>query len=464
VDSTELTAREVACRLLPLLSATSEVITEGLVFITCKSDESGIPGDAPLCVVRPASVDDVRAVVNFCRENGISIAPRGGGTGLEGGAVPLGRCLVLDTSSLDQIIKICPDERMAYVGAGVTAARLNHLVGEHGLFFATAPAGSAESATIGGLISTNAKGMYSLRYGSASDSVCGVDVVLADGSCSFFGHRVRHSSSGYDMKHLFAGAEGTIGIIVSAIVKLIPLPPLKVASYSTFSRLSDAAAFCADVAAWVPEAAAIELVSSGTVKSILKVLPGCGLPPADLVMIEIHADPEAAENAALILAELAFDRAGVPFLPGPDVDPWEIRHRFTGIISEQSKGGHPFRFDAAVPTTALEQYVTAVELAAAELNPGITCIFGHGGAGIVHVLLPVGGKPGQWTPEQATDLKTFALESALELNGTVSGEHGIGLTSITEAAIENATSIKWMKAIKALFDPTNMMNPGKLLG
>jgi len=442
------------------------VLTDPAAQAGMRSDQSGIVGPLPLCTVRPGDAEDVRLVVSVCRDDGVPIVARGGGTGLEGGCVPVLDCVVIDTSSLDAILRISPEDRLATVGAGVTAERLNSLVAEHGLFFPVAPAGAAESATMGGMVSTNARGMHAVKYGSAGDNLLAATVVMADGTLARFGHDVFHSSSGLRMAALLAGAEGILGVITEVTVRLHPLPEARKSILLEFDNLEDAADVCALIAAYVPDAAAIEIVSAPTISVLLSAFPDAGFPPAgeSLVMIELHGGPESIGCAADTVLDIAADHDGRPFVPPRGTDPWADRHRFTRAISAMSCEGRPCRFDAAVPLTRLTEYIRCLEQAAASV-PGrpTTCIFGHAGAGIMHVLLPIGDKPGLWGTAAAAAFRLASTKTALSLGGTASGEHGIGLSSIGPCAAENAASIHWMRAVRLALDPQEIMNPGKVL-
>lgn len=454
-------------RIILSIGPRAVVLTDRLAQAGMRSDQSGIIGPIPLCTVRPGNTEDVRRVVAQCRVCGVPIVPRGGGTGLEGGCVPVPGCVVIDTSSLDDVVSISPEDRTATVGAGVTAERLNRLIGEHGLFFPVAPTGAAEDATMGGMVSTNARGMYAIKYGSAGDNLLAATVVLADATVARFGHGVAHSSSGLRIAALLAGAEGILGVITEVTVRLHALPTTRSSVFIEFDHMDDAADVCGLVAAFVPDAAAIEIVSPATVAILMLTVPNAAFPPGgeSFVMVELHGGPEAVAWATDTILDIAADHGGRPWQPPGGGDPWADRHRFTRAISAMSDNGRPYRLDAAVPLTKLTEYIRRLEeLAAGVPGHPPACVFGHAGAGIVHVLMPGGNQDGLWTDTAATGFKHAAIQAALSLGGTTSGEHGIGLSSIECCAIENSNSIQWMRAIKKALDPANLMNPGKVLG
>jgi D-lactate dehydrogenase (cytochrome) len=244
-----------------------------------------------------------------------------------------------------------------------------------------------------------------------------------------------------------------------------PVPPTKQSVFIDFDALGDAAAFCAQVAAYVPDAAAIEIVSAATIRTIQETLPDTGFPAMgeSLVMIELHAGPEACAAAVETILSLGADFSGHEYAPPAGADLWADRHRFTRQISAMSENGHPYRFDAAVPLDCLRQYLDklAAHVATVPGRPP-ACVFGHAGAGIVHVLLPAG--PALWSLAAAREFRDMAIAAALRMGGTASGEHGIGLTSVDACARENATALPWMRAVKRALDPAGIMNPGKVLG
>ncbi|HNZ03675.1 MAG TPA: FAD-binding oxidoreductase [Myxococcota bacterium] len=439
-----------------------------------RTDKSGLVGRLPLAVVRPASVQDVQAVCRVVHQAAldglqppVAIVPRGGGTGLSGGAVPVGPSIVLDMTTLDRIGPAVPDTGLVHCQAGVTIDRLNRLYASEGLFFPVMPTGAGETATVGGVISTNARGMYAMKYGSAGDNVCSLDCVLSDGRLVRLGHDVRESSSGLNLAPLLVGAEGTLAVIVAATVRLHPRPVSEASVFLAFDDPGDAARACAVLRRASPAIAALELVSRGTVELINRVIPDSGFPRGKTVlMLSVHSDSWSDTQVDTSWLDLLDDPGHSPvtrWSPDRAQAPWEARHRFTGVISEMSDEGRPVRLDPAVGLENLGGYVDWLERAASDLGGHERiCIFGHAGVGLLHILLATGAPP-LWPRETAEAFRRAAIKHAIELGGTVTGEHGVGMAAIDLSAIENAPSMNLMSTIKHTLDPTGIMNPGKVL-
>ena len=464
-----------------MLDQLARLLGPGAEFLRCgaclgayRTDKSGLIGRLPLAVVRPGSVEDVQAVCRVVHQDAldghqptVAIVPRGGGTGLSGGAVPVGPSIVLDMTALDRIGPAIPVRGLVHCQSGVTIYRLNHLYASEGLFFPVMPTGADETATVGGVISTNARGMYAIKYGSAGDNVCSLDCVLADGRLVRLGHDVRESSSGLNLAPLMVGAEGTLSIIVAATVRLHPRPISETSVFLAFDETGDAARACAVLRRASPSIAALELVSSGTVELINRVIPDSGFPAGKTVlMLNVHSDSWADSRIDISWLDLLDDPGHPPVIrwsPDRAQAPWEARHRFTGIISEMSDEGRPVRLDPAVGLEHLGEYVEWLERTATSLggHEG-TCIFGHAGVGLLHILLATGSPP-MWPRETAEAFRRAAISRAIELGGTVTGEHGVGRAAIDRAAIENAPALNLMSTIKKTLDPAGIMNPGKVL-
>ncbi len=461
-------------RIASLLGSDAEFLRGDAGLGAYRTDRSGVVGRMPLAVVRPGSVQDVQAVCRVVHEAAagghqppVAIVPRGGGTGLSGGAVPVGPSIVLDMTAMDRILAAVPESGLVHCQAGVTIDRLNRLYASEGLFFPVMPTGADETATVGGVISTNARGMYAMKYGSAGDNVCSLDCVLADGRLVRLGHDVRESSSGLNLAPLMVGAEGTLSVIVAATVRLHPRPVSQTSVFLAFDDPGDAARACAVLRRASPSIAAIELASHGTIELINKVIPDSGFPSGRTVlMLAVHSDSWSDSQIDTSWLDLLDDPGHPPvtrWSPDRANAPWEARHRFTGIISEMSDEGRPVRLDPAVGLERLGEYVEWLEHTATSLggHEG-TCIFGHAGVGLLHILLATGSPP-LWPRETAEAFRHAAISRAIELGGTVTGEHGVGMAAIDLSAIENAPSMNLMSTIKNTLDPAGIMNPGKVL-
>jgi len=427
-------------------------------------DESDLPGVLPACTCRPRTTAEVAAVIRVAMEHGVPVTVRGGGSGLEGGAIPLAGGIVLDLSRMDGVLAVSPDERVVVAQPGVTHDRLNRLLRSTGLHFPPSPGGSGDVATLGGMVSTDASGLYSLRHGGTRRWVRGLEAVTGTGEVLRVGGRVPKSSAGYDLKDLLVGSEGTLGVVTEVTLGLEPLPAGFVRATLAFPTIEEACEAAAEMAGYVPELAAVELADRETMEA-LRALPGLGdVPGEDLLMIEAQGRPgECAAGREAALEVAAAHGGQVVEEIG---DPWALRHRMTRTLREAAHPAGVARTDCAVPLPALARFVNEIKSLAAAggtaQTPRRAYVFGHAGVGIVHCLMPLGGA-GSWTPDEARAARDSLAARAVALGGTVSGEHGIGLGQRDLLALEHPDGIAWMRRLKAIFDPRGILNPGKVL-
>lgn len=435
------------------------VFTEGPVVRAASSDESDMGSVAPVCVVRPSNAAEVQAVVGLAVEHGVPLTARGAGTSLEGSSIPSPGAVVVDFSALDAVKDLVPEEQRVTVGPGIVYERLNRLLKPHGLFFPPSPGGSADVATVGGMVSTDASGIYALKYGGTRRWVLALDVVTGRGEALGVGRAVPKTSMGYDLKDLFVGAEGTLGLITSVTLRLAPLPPEARKGGFLFDDLARACAAAAEMAAFISEMAALELCDAETL-DLLRALPAYGtLPAGHALFIEVHGRAEDCRAGLEAATDVAAGHGGSP-LPPALPDPWELRHRTTGVIREGARPLGVVRTDCAVPLRTLADFVADAKARAADRGRTLH-VFGHVGLGILHILMPLAG-PGAWTRDEALAEKHRLALAAIGLGGTASGEHGVGLGHRDLLAAEHPVGLAYMRGIKALFDPHDLLNPGKV--
>ncbi len=436
------------------------VFTSGPEASAASRDESDMEPVEPLAVVRPREAQEVVEVVRFALAHGVPLTARGAGTSLEGSSIPSPGAVVVDFSALDQVTDLVPEEQRVTVGPGMVYERLNRLVKPHGLFFPPSPGGSADVATVGGMVSTDASGIYALRYGGTRRWVQALEVVTGRGEAMRVGSLVPKTSVGYDLKDLFVGAEGTLGLITSVTLRLAPLPPDARKAGFLFDDLHDACGAAAEMAAFIPEMAALELCDAETL-GLLRALPAYTLLPAGhALFVEVHGraqDCEAGLSAATVVAQSHRGRPMPEDLP----DPWEMRHRTTGVIRESARPLGVVRTDCAVPLRRLADFVSKAKARAASQGRTLH-VFGHVGLGILHVLMPLCG-PGAWSREDALAEKRRLGLAAVQEGGSASGEHGVGLGNRDLLACEHPVGLSYMRGLKALFDPLGILNPDKVL-
>ncbi|MGB9495383.1 MAG: FAD-binding oxidoreductase [Azonexus sp.] len=434
------------------------------------SDWRGRYRGAAQCVVRPANSAEVAAVVKACIEAGVAIVPQGGNTSLCGAATPdaSGRAVVVSLGRLNRIVAVDPQNNTISVDAGCTLAAVQDAARAADRLFPLALA-SEGSCQIGGNLSTNAGGVQVLRYGNMRELTLGLEVVLPNGEIWDGLRGLRKDNTGYDLKQLFIGAEGTLGIITGAVLKLFPLPAtlvtcwLNVCSPSVAVDLLNAAktAFDADLTAF-------ELVSETALGLVLKNIPALTRPTAAspwYILAEFSgAEPEAVEDwLAARLVTGAVSDAAIARSETQAKKLWALREN----ISEAQKiEGISIKHDVAVPVSRIPEFLARADAALEKAFPGIRIVtFGHVGDGNLHY---------NQSQADAQDNAAFiAAQPAVNrivhdtvhaLNGSISAEHGIGQLKREELLrYKSPVEIALMRTIKQALDPRGLMNPGKVI-
>jgi FAD/FMN-containing dehydrogenase len=409
-------------------------------------------------VVRPGSTEEVAAVVRACAASGLGIVPQGGNTGLVGGSVPMGGELVLSLTRLAELDPVAPDGQVT-VGAGATLASVQKHAAAAGWAFGV-DLGARDSATIGGMVATNAGGVNVLRFGMMREQVVGIEAVLADGSvvCRMSG--LAKDNTGYDLAGLLVGSEGTLGVITAVRLQLVPPLPRQALALLGLSSVAEAVTLTGELRRRLSNITAAELFLVQGLEIVLRrarrPAPFAQRHPA-YVLIECGdtgADPSEALVAAL--ADIGFDGDAVLETdPGARERLWELRERHTESISAE---GVPHKLDVAVPVPKIAELVERIGPAVEEVAPGTHCIvFGHLGDGNLHVNL-LGPRP----EDEAADNAVLAV--VLELGGTISAEHGIGRAKRRWLVADRGEAdVAAMRAIKRALDPGGILNPGVLL-
>jgi len=435
------------------------------VLYTYSRDASLITG-MPDYAVRPVCTEEVTKVVSFAARHKIPIVPRGIGSGLEGGCVPVRGGIVLDMHNMDKIVEINPKSLYAIVEPGVTHANLNTELAKEGFFFAPDPA-STDFCTIGGMISTNASGMTCLKYGDTRKSVLGLEVVLADGTIINTGSKTMKNVGGYDLTSLFVGAEGTLGIITRAILKVIPRPQIRatVASYfDDVSKVGDAvvAIFARGV---IP--AACELMDRSAIRAVSKYKPEIGLPDVDAMLIINLEGSKATVN----------DEVAVVISACKQVNAVEVKKASTqeemdslwagrrAVLSaayrlDDNKAAPNVAGDYGVPIEHVAHMLKEVRRIAKESGIDIVS-YSHVGDGNLHGAMVVNVLDEEELA-RAEKAGEEIYNTVLKLGGTIAPEHGVGASKVKWLKKEQASSYECMLAMKKMFDPNNIMNPGKL--
>ncbi len=421
----------------------------------------------PSAVAFPGSAAEIGVIMKLATDISLPVIPRGAGTGMTGGALAVRGGLVLALSRLNRIVEIDRDNQVAVVEPGVITGQFQAEVKKLGLFYPPDPA-SLNFCTIGGNVANGAGGPSAVKYGVTRDYVLGLEVVLPDGSIIHTGVRTAKGVVGYDLTRLFVGSEGTLGLITKITLRLLALPAEKNTFLVLTPDLAQAARLVAEILQGGILPSTLEYMDKTALTTVARYFP-VTLPAATgaLLLIEVDGDSQAVENQGAKLLGLLH------------------KHRTTGEILEirQAKGmaeiealwaarrsispasfqlkPHKISEDVVVPRSRIPDLVAFTEALADELDLPILT-FGHAGDGNIHVNIMLDrDNPAELNKGLAAKKRLFA--HVLDLNGTLSGEHGVGLTKAPFVARElDESSIRIMQQIKKVFDPRNIMNPGKM--
>lgn len=414
----------------------------------------------PDVVVFPETAEDVERVMQVAAELRIPVTPVAVNSSLEGHTVPLRGGISLDVSRMNSILEFRPEDLLVVVQPGVTYPQLNDFVRRSGLFF---PVDPGAHASLGGMVSTNASGTAAVRYGVASDYVLAMEVVTPNAGRMRLGSRARKSSSGYNLKSLFCGAEGTLGVITELTVRLVGLPEAASAARVTFDGAAAAATFVTNlIQAGVP-VARCELVDALSIEAINR-FRGTDYPEEMTVFLEFHGNPAGVAADAEFAEQLAEGAGASGFEsssePGERERLWEARHSFFYAVTAANAGRSSLVTDVAVPVSHLAESVGRA-LAGCRERGLNAYLVGHVGDGNFHIT--IFHDPGEEERQKVEDASHDMVTHALSVGGTSTGEHGVGLRKLRYMEAEHGAALALMREVKRAFDPQGIMNPGKKL-
>lgn len=423
-------------------------------------------GQTPIMIL-PASTAEVAEAVRLCADAGVAMTPQGGNTGLVGGQIPQGEALI-SLQRLNRIRGIDADNDSLVAEAGVVLAAVQQASAESNRLFPLSLA-SEGSATIGGLISTNAGGVHVLRYGMMRELVLGLEAVLPDGRVYSGLKALRKDNTGYDLKQIFIGAEGTLGIVTAAALKLFPRPQAHEVALASVAEPAHALALLHRLKAATGAVCAFEVMNRLSVDLVAKNIPNMRdpIPGAPfLVLIEFEAAHPAGLRDAIELALADAQEAGeiatalIAENSSQIRDFWAVRE----LVSAAHKPeGAQVNHDVSVPVSLTPRFLADANAAMTQACPGARIVaFGHMGDGNFHytVLQPLGAEPASF-PGEALTQRVFEIATAL--GGSISAEHGIGVARRDDLVrFKDAESIALMRTIKRAIDPKNLMNPRAL--
>ena len=420
-----------------------------------------IENQPPDAVVFPQSADDVRDAVRICVQHRVPVIPYGTGTSLEGhiNAPQGGVCL--DFRDMNHVLAVHAEDLDCVVEPGVTRKQLNEHLRDQGLFFAIDP---GADASIGGMASTRASGTNAVRYGTMKDNVISLKVVLADGETITTGRRAKKSAAGYDLTRLFVGAEGTLGVITEVTVKLHGIPEQIAGGVCPFPSVEAACqATIATIQSGIP-VARIELLDALQVKAA-NAYSKLGLPETPMLFLEFHGTAASVKEQSERFGEISADLGGGPFRWTANAEErtklWQARHDAYWACVGLRPGAKAFATDVCVPLSRLAECVTETQRDIAD-NKLIAPIVGHVGDGNFHVSVLLDMDD----PAEVAAAKRFnerLVARALAMEGTCTGEHGVGQGKMKYLAAEHGPALDVMRTLKHALDPQDLMNPGKIV-
>jgi FAD/FMN-containing dehydrogenases len=424
-------------------------------------DTSWHEASMPDAVAFPQTEAEVQEIVRLCAENGVAIVPFGAGSSMEGHTIPARGGVTIDMREMNKVLEIRPEDGLAVVQSGVTRKQLNTELRATGLMFSVDP---GADASLGGMASTRGSGTMAYRYGTMRDNVLALRVVTPDGEVVKTGSRARKSSTGYDLTHLFVGAEGTLGVITELTVRLHPIPEAVSSAVCAFPDVDSAVQCVIEAVQYGLPMARIEFLDAVAVANV-NAYSKLTMKVAPTLLFEFHGTEAWAAEQAQIVADIAAGHGGADFVWSADADErarlWQARHDLYWATKAQRPGCELYTGDICVPISELAGQIEAAraDIEASFLDGQIIGHVGDGNYHTAYLILP--DNPVELA--EAARLSDRLVERALKVGGTASGEHGIGLGKLKFLRAEHGdAAVELMKRIKAAIDPDGIMNPGKM--
>jgi glycolate oxidase len=426
-------------------------------------DSFGASGDRhlPDAVVFPASTEEVAGVVQVCAYHGVPVVPRGAGTGYSGGALALHGGVILNLVRMDAVRGLETDAQRIHAEAGVVTSTVHHRAAERGLYYPPDP-GAATTSTIGGNVACNAGGPHALRYGVTGDFVTGLVAVTADGSVLRLGEA---GSGATDLMRLLIGSEGTLAVVTEAVLRLLPAPAARSTLAAVFEGMEPAAAAVAQLSDWKVVPAAFEFLDRGALQAVAAAGSGVaslGHDAGALVLIELEGDAAEVDIHATAVRDLLqlTGASHVEHTSDPDESRrlWQMRKFVSAAVAELMIG--KVNEDVCVPRDRISELLSEVAVIA-ERHQVQVVNFGHLGDGNIHVTFLIDPRvAGERARADAAVSHLFDV--TLRLEGTITGEHGVGYTKLSRVEQQLGTEgVALMRSIKNSLDPAGILNPGK---
>ena len=416
----------------------------------------------PDVVITPENTKQISEIMKLSYENNIYVTPQGGKTGLSGGCLPVKGGVIISFKKMNKIIEIDEKNYTATVEPGVVAADFQKAIRDRGLFFPPDPSSTVES-TIGGNVAENAGYTRAVKYGVTKDYILGLEAVLANGKIVHFGGKNIKDVTGYDVVRLLVGSEGTLAIITKIIVKLLPLPEARKTLIGYFDDMTKAADFVVNIFQNGIIPTAIEFMDRITMKAVENYL-NVELPEAEaMILVEVDGNKFAVEDEAKKILKIYEKTDAKDFRLAKDEDEtnrfWTIRRE--ALPSLKAKGGDQLEADIVVPRYFLPSYVKNIHKLAEDYKLEVAT-YGHAGDGNLHITI-IYHKSSFDELVNANELLERFYKEAIKLGGSLTGEHGVGITASPYLKLQlGENEIELLKKIKNAFDPKGILNPGKM--
>jgi D-lactate dehydrogenase (cytochrome) len=415
---------------------------------------------SPDAVVFVETTEEVADIVRQCADAGMPVIAYGAGTSLEGHLSAVEGGISVDLSRMNAVLRVSPEDLDCTVQAGVTREDLNSYLRDLGLFFSIDP---GANASIGGMAATRASGTNAVRYGTMRENVLSLTVVLPDGRIIRTAGRARKSSAGYDLTRLFVGSEGTLGIITEVTLRLHGIPETMSAALCSFPDIASAVNTAIVIVQVGIPVARMELMDRGLIEAV-NAYSALDLPIRDTLAFEFHGSPASVEEQVALVREIATENGADNFEAATSLEErnrlWKARHNAFYAVVSQRPGAKGWSSDVCVPVSELGNCI----LHARELLAGCNipaAILGHVGDGNYHVVFAV-DPDNEQEIEEVAHINKLMVKKAISVDGTCTGEHGIGTGKIAYLREEHGAAVDVMALLKDALDPHGVMNPGKI--
>ncbi len=412
-------------------------------------------------VVFPETNEEVSKILKLCNQHKIPVVPFGTGTSLEGNVVGNDQGITISLEKMNKVLSVNVEDFDCKVQACVTREQLNDYLREDGVFF---PIDPGANAAIGGMASTSASGTMAVKYGTMKTVITGLTVVLPNGDIIKTGSRTKKTSAGYNLTNLFIGSEGTLGVITEIHLRLSPIPESIMSAVCHFKTLEDAVKTAQEVIQYGIPIARIEMLNKDQMEISIEYSKLKDVEATPTLFFEFHGSETSNKESIDIVEEISKNNNGSSFKWAKDLTDrnklWKARHDVYYSVKAQINNGRVYSTDVCLPISKITECVNFADAEAKKFGLRAPMV-GHLGDGNFHVLLPYDPEKKE-TYQKIRKFSDILIEKTLELEGTITGEHGVGLHKKDYLLKEHGDNLPVMKSIKRTIDPNNIMNPGKI--